>query len=183
MALQTQERTLAARSRALGEMARHYEGYAKGVKTAMAAARQGTLRGVIGPVGEQFHVAAPYTVALETALGGAMQNLLVEDEAAGKAVLRLVKQRDGGRVTCLPLTALRPAQLREEGLEARTPATWRWPPTWWTAIPASAPRPRPCWAGRWWWTTWTTAWPWPGPGGTASPWSPWRGRSSAPGAP
>ena len=58
MALQTQERTLAARSRALGEMARHYEGYAKGVKTAMAAARQGTLRGVIGPVGEQFHVAA-----------------------------------------------------------------------------------------------------------------------------
>ena len=117
MALQTQERTLAARSRALGEMARHYEGYAKGVKTAMAAARQGTLRGVIGPVGEQFHVAAPYTVALETALGAAMQNLLVEDEAAGKAVLRLVKQRDGGRVTCLPLTALRPAQLREEGLE------------------------------------------------------------------
>ena len=56
-------------------------------------------------------------MALETALGGAMQNLLVEDEAAGKAVLRLVKQRDGGRVTCLPLTALRPAQLREEGLE------------------------------------------------------------------
>ena len=51
MALQTQERTLAARSRALGEMARHYEGYAKGVKTAMAAARQGTLRGVIGPGG------------------------------------------------------------------------------------------------------------------------------------
>ena len=98
-------------------MARHYEGYAKGVKTAMAAARQGTLRGVIGPVGEQFHVAAPYTVALETALGGAMQNLLVEDEAAGKAVLRLVKQRDGGRITCLPLTALRLAQLREEGLE------------------------------------------------------------------
>ncbi|MFR7687544.1 hypothetical protein [Evtepia gabavorous] len=46
-----------------------------------------------------------------------MQNLLVEDEQAGKAVLRLVKQREGGRVTCLPLTALRPAVLREEGLE------------------------------------------------------------------
>ena len=83
----------------------------------MQAAGQGALTGVIGPVGEQFHVAARYTVALETALGGAMQNLLVEDEGAGKAVLRLVKQRDGGRVTCLPLTALRPAQLREEGVE------------------------------------------------------------------
>ncbi len=117
LSLQTRERTLAARARALEEMARHYEGYAKGVRTAMQAAGQGALTGVIGPVGEQFHVAARYTVALETALGGAMQNLLVEDEGAGKAVLRLVKQRDGGRVTCLPLTALRPAQLREEGVE------------------------------------------------------------------
>ncbi len=64
-----------------------------------------------------FRVSPRDTVALETALGGAMQNLLVEDEQAGKAVLRLVKQREGGRVTCLPLTALRPAVLREEGLE------------------------------------------------------------------
>ena len=87
LSLQTRERTLAARARALEEMARHYEGYAKGVRTAMQAAGQGALTGVIGPVGEQFHVAARYTVALETALGGAMQNLLVEDEGAGKAVL------------------------------------------------------------------------------------------------
>ena len=72
---------------------------------------------MLGPVGELFHVGTQYTVALETALGGAMQNVLVEDEEAGKAVLRLVKQRDGGRVTCLPLTALRPALLREEGIE------------------------------------------------------------------
>lgn len=68
-------------------------------------------------MGELFRVSPGDTVALETALGGAMQNLLVEDEQAGKAVLRLVKQREGGRVTCLPLTALRPAVLREEGLE------------------------------------------------------------------
>ena len=68
-------------------------------------------------MGELFRVPPRDTVALETALGGAMQNLLVEDEQAGKAVLRLVKQREGGRVTCLPLTALRPAVLREEGLE------------------------------------------------------------------
>ena len=58
-----------------------------------------------------------------------MQNLLVEDEQAGKAVLRLVKQREGGRVTCLPLTALRPAVLREEGLE-REPDIWRWQRNW-----------------------------------------------------
>ena len=98
-------------------MVQHYEGYGKGVKTAMEEVRRGNLRGVFGPVGELFRVPPRDTVALETALGGAMQNLLVEDEQAGKAVLRLVKQREGGRVTCLPLTALRPAVLREEGLE------------------------------------------------------------------
>lgn len=117
MALRVEEHNLTARLTLLGELAQHYEGYAKGVKTAMSAARRGDLPGVLGPVGELFHVGTRYTVALETALGGAMQNVLVEDEEAGKAVLRLVKQRDGGRVTCLPLTALRPALLREEGIE------------------------------------------------------------------
>lgn len=108
---------LRQRIKLLGEMASHYEGYVKGVKTAMTAVRRGELHGVLGPVGELFQVDSRYTVALETALGAAMQNLLVEDEEAGKAVLRLVKQRQGGRVTCLPLTALRPAVLREEGIE------------------------------------------------------------------
>ena len=101
----------------LSELSRVYEGYTKGVKTAMSQARRGGLHGVLGPVGELFHTDARYTVALETALGGALQNLLVEHEAAGKAVLQYLKRRDGGRVTCLPLTALRPAILREEGIE------------------------------------------------------------------
>lgn len=117
MAQRMEEHALASRVKLLEEMANVYEGYTKGVKTAMGEARRGNLRGVLGPVGELFHVPAQYTLALETALGGAMQNLLVEDEQAGKAVLQLVKRRDGGRVTCLPLTALRPSTLREEGLE------------------------------------------------------------------
>ncbi len=108
---------LADRLSMLTELSRVYEGYTKGVKTAMAEARRGRLHGVLGPVGELFHSDARYTVALETALGGALQNLLVEHEGAGKAVLHDLKRRDGGRVTCLPLTALRPAALREEGIE------------------------------------------------------------------
>ncbi len=116
MALCIEESALTQRSKLLHEMAEHYEGYAKGVKSAMGAAQRGELSGVLGPVGELFQVEGRYTVALETALGSAMQNLLVEDEQAGKAVLRFVKQREGGRITCLPLTALRPVSLREEGL-------------------------------------------------------------------
>ena len=117
MDLRMAESRLADRARLLAEMADHYEGYTKGVKTAMNQARRGNLTGVLGPVGELFRVSARYTVALETALGGAMQNLIVEHEEAGKAVLRLLKKQDGGRVTCLPLTALRPSTLREDGLD------------------------------------------------------------------
>lgn len=117
MAQRMEEHALGSRVKLLAELADVYEGYTKGVKTAMRAAKQGALTGVLGPVGELFHVPARYALALETALGGAMQNLLVEDEQAGKAVLQLVKRRDGGRITCLPLTALRPSILREEGIE------------------------------------------------------------------
>ncbi len=117
MDLRMAESRLADRARLLAEMADHYEGYTKGVKTAMNQARRGNLTGVLGPVGDLFRVPARYTVALETALGGAMQNLIVEDEEAGKAVLRLLKKQNGGRVTCLPLPALRPSLLQEDGLD------------------------------------------------------------------
>ena len=95
----------------------------------MAAARQGPCGGVIGPVGEQFHVAAPLHRGPGDRPGGAMQNLLVEDEAAGKAVLRLVKQRDGGRVTCLPSPPSVPVQSRGggAGTGARLPGGGRRP--------------------------------------------------------
>ena len=117
MVQRMQTHTLAARQTLLEEMAQHYEGYTKGVKTAMNAVQAGKLSGVLGPVGQLFRVPARYTLALETALGAAMQNLLVEDEEAGKAVLQYLKQKNGGRITCLPLTALRPTFLKEEGLE------------------------------------------------------------------
>ena len=113
MACRLEAHTLAARQKLLGELTGQLEGYARGVKTAMTAAQRGELTGVLGPVGQLFHVESRYAVALETALGGAMQVLRVEDEQAGKAVLRRGMRRDGGRVTCRPLTALRPNPLRE----------------------------------------------------------------------
>lgn len=117
MARRMEEQSLVSRVKLFREMEAVYEGYSKGVKTAMTQVGRGNLPGVLGPVGELFHVPVRYTVALETALGGAMQNLIVEDEEAGKGVLQFLKRSDGGRVTCLPLTALHPAELREGGIE------------------------------------------------------------------
>ena len=99
---------LASRARALRELDEAYEGFPRGVRAAMGEVRRGGLTGVYGPVGELFRVSGDYVTAVETALGGAMQDLLVTDEEAGKAVLRWVKRHDAGRITCRPLTALRP---------------------------------------------------------------------------
>ena len=118
MARRVEEQTLSSRLRMMEDMTALYEGYNKGVKTAMGEVKRGALTGVLGPVGQLFHVPARYTVAIETALGAAMQNLIVEDEQAGRNVLQLLKRRDGGRVTCLPLTAVRPASLKENGVES-----------------------------------------------------------------
>ena len=118
MSRRVEEQTLSSRLRMMEDMTALYEGYNKGVKTAMGEVKRGTLTGVLGPVGQLFHVPARYTVAIETALGAAMQNLIVEDEQAGRNVLQLLKRRDGGRVTCLPLTAVRPASLKENGVES-----------------------------------------------------------------
>lgn len=117
MARRVEEQTASSRLRMMEDMTALYEGYNKGVKTAMGEVKRGTLSGVLGPVGQLFRVPARYTVAVETALGAAMQNLIVEDEQAGRDVLRYLKRRDGGRVTCLPLTALRPSVLKEEGVD------------------------------------------------------------------
>lgn len=116
VALRMEENAQASRIRMLAEMEKLYEGYSKSVKTVMNEAARGTLHGVLGPVAGLIQVPGEYTVALEIALGGAMQHLVVETEEDGKGVLSYLKKRDAGRVTCLPLGAMRPSRLEESGL-------------------------------------------------------------------
>lgn len=115
--LTMETRRLTDKRQLLSEMARMYEGYSRAVKTVMGQAGQGGLTGIHGPVGGLLTLPSKYTVAVETALGGALGHLVVDNEEAGKAVLEFLKRRDGGRITCLPLDAIRPAALREKGLE------------------------------------------------------------------
>ena len=105
--------TLGAKIRMLQELERDYEGYSKAIRTVMQQAEGGTLRGVHGPVSRLIRVDDRYTTAIETALGAAMQYLVVSDEDAGKAVLQMLKRTDGGRVTALPLTSIRPQRLQD----------------------------------------------------------------------
>ncbi len=117
MALQMEEGALSARIHMLTEMEKLYEGYSKAVKLVMGEAARGALPGIHGPVAGLVRVPDRYAVAVEIALGGAMQHLVVTDEDAGKAAIQYLKRRDGGRGTFLPLTSIRPNELREQGLE------------------------------------------------------------------
>ena len=119
--LQMEENALTSRIKLLTEMEREHEGYTKAVKLVMNEAQRGTLRNIHGPVADLLKVPDQYTVAIETALGGAMQNIVVDREEDGKAVIQYLKRRDGGRATILPLSSIRPGSLREERELSREP--------------------------------------------------------------
>ena len=115
--LRMDEHALSSRIHMLAEMEKVYEGYSKAVKLVMGEAQRGSLRHIHGPVAGLVHVPDPYTVAIETALGGAMQHIVVESEEDGKAAIQALKRRDGGRCTFLPLSSIRPSDFRDAGVE------------------------------------------------------------------
>ena len=114
--LQMEDNELRSRIRMLSEMEKMYEGYSKAVKLVMGEAKKGQLRGIHGPVAGLLQVPDACTVAIEIALGGAMQHIVVEREEDGKAAIQYLKRRDGGRSTFLPLTSIRPSEFRDQGV-------------------------------------------------------------------
>ena len=105
--------TLDSKIRMLREMEREYEGFSKAVRLVMQDAAAGKLRGIHGPVSKLIRVEDRYTTAIETALGAAMQNIVVSSEEDGKTAIQMLKRRDGGRATFLPLTAIKPQSLQD----------------------------------------------------------------------
>ena len=108
----TMERNdLNSRIRLLTEMEKEYEGFNKAVRVVMQAAERNTLRGVHGPVANLMKVEGRCAVALEIALGAGLQNIVVDREEDAKIAIQFLKQRDGGRATFLPLTAIRGEEI------------------------------------------------------------------------
>ena len=104
----------AARQRlsVLRELEKNMEGYQNSVKTVMRAASARRLRGIIGPVSSILRVEPGREVAIETALGGALQNIVVENEAAAKAGIALLRSENAGRATFLPMDTVQPGVFR-----------------------------------------------------------------------
>lgn len=104
------------RQKLLSDMEQNMEGFAGSVK-AILRAEGGSPSGVHGTVAQCIETDKRCGIAIETALGGSMQNLIVDDEAAAKKWIRFLAQHRAGRATFLPVTSVRGKALQEYGLE------------------------------------------------------------------
>ncbi len=106
---------------ALTNLTERYEGYGGSVKKVMEAREQ--EKGIVGVVADIIKVEKKYETAIETALGGNIQNIVTDDEETAKRMIAFLKQTKAGRATFLPLTSIMKSQefknrevLKENGV-------------------------------------------------------------------
>ena len=105
------------RIRILDDLEKNMEGYQGSVRSVMKESKRGALRGVHGPLSQLIIVKDKYSVAVETALGVAIQNVVVDNENDAKRAIAFLKETRGGRATFLPLSAIKARSLEEKGLD------------------------------------------------------------------
>ncbi len=89
---------------ALSNLTERYEGYGGSVKAVME--KKDSEKGIIGVVADIIQAEAKYETAIETALGGNIQNIVTEDEGTAKRMIGFLKKARAGRATFLPLTSI-----------------------------------------------------------------------------
>lgn len=105
---------LVSRRDTMRDLQNDYDGFMHGVKEVLKAkSRPGGLRGIHGAVAELVKVPAEVETAVETALGGALQHVVVESEADGREAISFLKKRQLGRATFLPLDVIRGRSIPE----------------------------------------------------------------------
>lgn len=102
----------------LENLERNLEGFSKSVKSVVNASSNGKLKGICGPVSRVISVPSEYGIAIETALGAAMQNIVTDTDVDAKQAIRYLKSIDGGRATFLPLNTIKARDFKESGLES-----------------------------------------------------------------
>ncbi|MBR5121902.1 MAG: AAA family ATPase, partial [Oscillospiraceae bacterium] len=110
-------RGLEERMKMLQDLENSMEGFAGSVKSVISAGKSGRIKGVRGTVAQLISVDSKYGVAIETALGGGLQNIIVQNEDSAKAGIRFLQETNGGRATFLPITSVKGNELYEKGLD------------------------------------------------------------------
>ena len=106
------------RAKLLEDLERNLEGFSVSVKAVMRESGRGALDGVRGPISRLVKVPEEYAVAMETALGAAMQDIVVGTEQDAKRAIAFLKRTNSGRATFLPVETIRGRRLQENGLDS-----------------------------------------------------------------
>ena len=106
-------RSMDGRIRMLADMEKDYEGYSRAVKTVMRESQRGNIRGVHGPVANLLRADEECALAIETALGAAAQNIVIDSQNDGRLAIEMLKRTDAGRATFLPLDTIRGTVMKD----------------------------------------------------------------------
>lgn len=109
---------LESRIGALKRMSESFDGYNNSVKYVMNESSSGRLTGIYGPVSSLISCDDKYIIAIETALGANMQNIIVKDEASAKAAMYSLKRTGSGRATFYPVSTVKSGKMTEEARRA-----------------------------------------------------------------
>ncbi|WP_256761462.1 chromosome segregation protein SMC [Cohnella sp. WQ 127256] len=104
---------LVSRRDTIKELQNDYDGFQHGVREVLKSSKRGTLHGVHGAVAELISVPGHLEVAIETALGAALQHIVMEDEKSARTAIAYLKQRQSGRATFLPLDVIRARNMSD----------------------------------------------------------------------
>ena len=115
--LRGEHRQSSARLKMLEDLEQNMEGYSGAVRSLMKESARGGLKGLHGTLSQLIRVEPDYTLAVETALGPALQHIVTDDERAAKRAIEHLKRGNTGRATFLPLTSIEARDFRETGLE------------------------------------------------------------------
>ena len=108
-----------SRKKLLENMEQSYEGYSRSVKTVLKEHEDGALKSakIYGPVSKLLKTKDKYSIAIDVALGNAVQHIVVKSENDAKAAIECLKAKNAGRATFLPLSSIKVKDYPESGIE------------------------------------------------------------------
>ncbi len=112
-----EKQRVSSKIKMLGDLEKNMEGYSGAVKRVIKESQSGVLKGIHGTVSQLITLKSEYALAIETALGNAVQNIVTDTEEEAKNAIFFLKKENAGRATFLPLTSIRGRVFEEEGLE------------------------------------------------------------------
>ena len=106
-----------SRVRMLSDMEKNMEGYQGSVRSVMKASSHGQLKGIHGPLSQLISVPDKYSLAIETALGAAIQHIVTETQENAKKAMYYLKNNNLGRATFFPINTMKGRDINEDNLD------------------------------------------------------------------